>query len=117
MAKRISGRRGPIYAYEPQRVVCYQLCGNAVLNRLDNLHAFNAAIGATDGEILLPAIDYERSGNVGAFSLEPRLRRILGAVATDDHAPSVSITIQRLDGLEFPKTARPDQDRCGALLT
>jgi FkbM family methyltransferase len=103
MAKRIGGRQGLVYAYEPQRVVCYQLCGNAVLNRLDNLHAFNVAIGDTDGEILLPAIDYERSGNIGAFSLEPSLRRIMGAVATDDHAPSSPVTIQRLDSLEFPK--------------
>ena len=40
VAKKIASARGVVYAYEPQRIVYYQLCGNIFLNSLDNVHAF-----------------------------------------------------------------------------
>jgi len=56
--------------FEPQRIIYYQLCGNIVLNRLDNFRAFNQAVGDSDGDIEMPEINYENNVNIGAFSLE-----------------------------------------------
>ena len=33
LAKALDGAKGMIYAYEPQRIVYYQLCGNIFLSR------------------------------------------------------------------------------------
>lgn len=37
--------QGHIYAFEPQKLVYYQLCGNIIANGLDNVTAFNVALG------------------------------------------------------------------------
>lgn len=103
MARDIAGRGGLVYAYEPQRIVYYQLCGNTFLNRLDNLHAFNMAIGDHDGSIRIPAIDYGHSKNIGGFSLDEKIRDILSPVTESTATLAAEVPISRLDSIALPK--------------
>ena len=83
------GTTGSVIAIEPQRILFQMLCGNAGLNRLPNIHAYLAAAGATDGETLVPRIDYGRDGDFGSL--------ILGKWTSGDPVPQVSI-----DSLDLP---------------
>lgn len=78
LAKHLQDLGGKVIGFEPQRIIYYQLCGNVFLNRLDNYYAINAAVGEVDGEIEIPEIDYEKSINAGAFSLEKKYRELHG---------------------------------------
>lgn len=69
VAASIAERNGVVCAFEAQRTVYYQLCGNVFLNRLDNVVAFNYAVGQVSGDIFLPIPDYDKTTNNGAFSL------------------------------------------------
>lgn len=74
IAKYIAPQNGVLTAFEPQRVVYYQLCGNIFLNRLDNCYAHNFALGADDMEIDIPELDFNHAANVGGFSLKEEYR-------------------------------------------
>lgn len=63
------GPGGLVHAFEPQRTLHQMLCGNAALNRLGNVVAKNAALGAQPGAILVPRVDYAHAANFGAVSL------------------------------------------------
>lgn len=103
LAKAIAGANGRVYAYEPQRLVYYQLCGNIFLNSLDNVFAFCSAVGDTDGSIAIPALDYGNSDNVGGFSLSDEIRARTNSVALRNDQPRLETPLSRLDSLQFPK--------------
>ena len=105
VAREIAASGGVVYSYEPQRIVFYQLCGNAFLNRLDNLYAFNMAIGDYDGKVMIPSIDYNKSKNIGGFSLDNQARDTQNAVVMKQDEKSNEVPIFRLDSLTFPKAA------------
>ncbi|MBI2815137.1 MAG: FkbM family methyltransferase [Opitutae bacterium] len=63
---RLTGPDGVVLAFEPQRLIFQQLCGNAFLNDLRNIHVFNAAVGAVDGMVSMDAVDYDHGQvNIG----------------------------------------------------
>lgn len=63
---RLTGPNGVVLAFEPQRIIFQQLCGNAFLNDLRNIHIFNAAVGAEDGMIEMDAVNYDhKEVNIG----------------------------------------------------
>lgn len=70
IAKYIAPKNGVLSAFEPQRIVYYQLCGNVFLNRLDNCYAHNFALGADETEVDIPELDFNIGNNIGAFSLQ-----------------------------------------------
>lgn len=78
LAKSLQNKGGKIIAFEPQRIVYYQLCANVILNRLENYYAINSAVGKSNGEIEMPEIDYEKNTNIGAFSIEKKYREFQG---------------------------------------
>ena len=61
-------------AFEPQRTVCYQLCGNVAINKLNNVIVHNIALGSERTQLLLDMPDYENESNIGAFSLDKEVR-------------------------------------------
>ena len=75
IAQKICPDGGLIFAYEPQRIIYYQLCGNIFLNRLQRVYAFNTALGEHPGETEIPDINYDQFGNIGAFSPRTTIRR------------------------------------------
>jgi FkbM family methyltransferase len=103
LAKALDSVKGVVYAYEPQRIVYYQLCGNIFLNSLDNVFAFCAAIGDADGAVSIPALDFARTSNVGGFSLLDDIRSKTNDVILQNDQRSVETPLSRLDSLHLPK--------------
>lgn len=61
------GNGGMVYSFEPQRLIFYQLCGNILLNGMDNVFCHNCCLGAQAGQIELENPDYysEKTINIG----------------------------------------------------
>lgn len=102
LAKNLQGSGGSVIAFEPQRIVYYQLCGNVVLNRLDNFFAYNKAVGDSDGEIEIPEINYANNHNIGAFSLQKDVRQLLDMEKYMKEARN-KVSMVKLDTLELAK--------------
>ena len=101
LAQTIAAAKGTVYAYEPQRIVFYQLCGNAFLNRLDNLHLFQLAFGSSPRLLELSNIDYSASINVGSFTLnETALTQGYASPPADG---VYTVPLQILDDVAFPR--------------
>lgn len=100
VARDLVASAGELMAFEPQRIVFYQLCANIVLNRLDNCHAFQYALGEQDGFIEIPEVDYARNFNNGAFSLIQQYRQWEGvepAMKSQHHR----VNMLQLDSLKL----------------
>ena len=103
LAKGLRDVGGSVMAFEPQRIVYYQLCGNAVLNRLDNFIAINKAVGDYDGDIEMPEINYEENINIGAFSLDKSYRENLNIERFMENKKT-SVPILKLDSLKLEES-------------
>ena len=103
IAQEIAAAGGYVYAYEPQRIVYYQLCGNVFLNRLDNVYAYCVALGARDGTVKLPSIDYQNSVNIGGFSVDETIRQHQNCISTNEAKLEPEVPLARLDSLPLPK--------------
>lgn len=60
---------GEVIAVEAQERVFYALAGNITLNNCFNARAILAAIGAEDGEILVPIPDYFQPSSFGSLEI------------------------------------------------
>ncbi|MGJ7117662.1 FkbM family methyltransferase [Morganella morganii] len=92
-------RNGIVYAFEPQRQVYNQLCGNLFLNKLKNCYTFNSAIGDYDGEIDVPVFDPLTDSNMGAVSLD---KTVFSEQRTGSAPPTEKRKINTLDTLNMP---------------
>lgn len=92
-------RNGIVYAFEPQRQVYNQLCGNLFLNKLKNCYTFNSAIGDYDGEIDVPVFDPLTDSNMGAVSLD---KTVFSEQRPGSAPPTEKRTINTLDTLNMP---------------
>lgn len=63
-----------IHAWEPQRVVFQQLCGNVALNHCHNVHAYNKAVSSAVGCVDIDMPDYNTNTNIGAWSMSFKVR-------------------------------------------
>jgi FkbM family methyltransferase len=102
LAKFIRSKGGKVIAFEPQRIVYYQLCANAVLNRLDNYYAIYSAVGKSKGEIEIPEIDYENNVNVGAFSMIKKYRELHG-IENSMKKLNTKVSMINLDSLDVER--------------
>lgn len=98
VARALNATGGIVHAFEPQRIVFQQLCGNVVLNRLDNVYTHHLALGAESKTIALPKIDYARTQNIGAVSLLPEIRGVTKVAYSDTAFEKVGMrTLDSLD--------------------
>jgi FkbM family methyltransferase len=117
LAKKIHSVGGQVIGFEPQRIVYYQLCGNLILNRLDNYFPIHSAVGEKTGSIEIPEINYANMTNIGGFSLEDKYNEIRGLshsiktlkkevplIALDDYYCDRNPSLIKIDveGLELP---------------
>jgi FkbM family methyltransferase len=100
LAKRIQKRNGSIVCFEPQKIIYYQLCGNIFLNSMDNVTAYNKAVGAEQGYIEIPNLDYSLANNIGGFSLDANLRSKLKVDRFLNQSTN-SVEVICLDNLNF----------------
>lgn len=63
---RIVGDTGRVLAFEPLRIPYQQLCANAILNKLENVFAFNVALGHADNQLIsmVPVNYHEENINI-----------------------------------------------------
>lgn len=62
------------YSFEPQKTVFYQLCANVFLNGLDNVYAHHCALSDTAWSKALEVPEYTNEPNIGAFSVDTKVR-------------------------------------------
>jgi FkbM family methyltransferase len=62
------------HAFEPQRIIYYQLCGNTLINGLDNTHCHNFGLSNQRDRFDIELPDYAAEMNIGAFSIDPQVR-------------------------------------------
>ena len=72
LAKKIA--KHTYHAFEPQRIVYYQLCANTFINGLDNVHCHNFGLSDKEERLMLTMPDYASEGNIGAFSINKEVR-------------------------------------------
>jgi FkbM family methyltransferase len=63
------------HAFEPQRIVNYQLCANIIINSLDNVYTYEFALSNKDVDVELTMPDYTKETNIGAFSVDAEVRK------------------------------------------
>lgn len=73
MAKKV-GFGGKVFAFEPQRIVYQTLCANIALNSIKNVYAYNMAVGAKEGHVYIPSMDYESTNNFGGVSVKENIQ-------------------------------------------
>lgn len=67
---RMTGNSGKVIAFEPQRLIFQTLCANIALNSCRNVFAHQIAVGAENGEIIVPSLPPDVPANFGGVSLE-----------------------------------------------
>jgi FkbM family methyltransferase len=63
------------HAFEPQRIINYQLCANVIINSLDNVQTYELALSDRDEQLNLVMPDYTKETNIGAFSIDKEVRK------------------------------------------
>jgi FkbM family methyltransferase len=97
-ADTIKARGGVVYAFEVQRMLFYALCGTAALNDLENLQISNSALGAFQGSIKVPRVDYGVPQDFGMISLVDQ-----NLDTGDVSVPICTVDSLGLAGLDFIK--------------
>lgn len=75
IAAHVGRNNGRVYCFEPQRIIFQQLCANVFLNRLENVFAFNVAMGDVPGVLQIPELDFSTSTNAGGLSVDATIRQ------------------------------------------
>ncbi len=93
-----------IYAYEPQRLVAYQLAGNVALNDLSNVYVRQMALDMEPGELEVAMPDYDKATNIGAYSLST----FVNAHGHEKQPEGVKekVRVEKLDDQEFDGPVR-----------
>jgi FkbM family methyltransferase len=88
-------------AFEPQRIVYYQLCANVFLNRLSNVYTHNVGLSSEQRVTSYVLPNYAEETNIGAFSIDFETR------AKDYEVRSEGVTermiIIPLDSMQYEK--------------
>ncbi|HXG11260.1 MAG TPA: FkbM family methyltransferase [Gemmataceae bacterium] len=90
---QLTGPRGGVLAFEPQRIPYYTLCANVVLNNLHHVICYQAALGDKAGRIVVPDLDYsveQNFGGLGLANLPPDCRGHI-------------VPLLRIDDLKLPR--------------
>lgn len=90
------GDSGRVEAFEPQRLVYYQLCGNIMLNGYDNIHAHNLALGSETGKVLIETPQYYNDSTINIGNAH---------VNAYTQAGSHEVDLIKLDDLNFNKVS------------
>jgi FkbM family methyltransferase len=96
------GPEGSVLAFEPQRLVFQTLCGNMAINSITNVHCWNAAVGAKQGQVLVPRVDHERTIDLSAVEV--------GTAATGDRVPVIALDDMNLPRCDVVRIAAPGME-------
>jgi FkbM family methyltransferase len=91
--------RFTFHAFEPQRIIYYQLCANTFINGLDNVYNHEIALSTVSDSVTVQLPDYSTEANIGAFSIDEETRSNNYECQTADKF--VSIQTEPLDDLNY----------------
>jgi len=94
------------HAFEPQRVVNYQLCANVIINSLDNVYTYELALSNEDADVELAMPDYAKETNIGAFSIDAEVRKNeyeCTTVNTTDKIQLIPLDMMLFDNIKLIK--------------
>lgn len=103
IAKDLNSQNGVVWAYEPLRIVFYQLCANIFLNRLENCFAHNIIISDASGYCKVPEVDFDRNMNIGAFSLRQEFMDIRN-IKDGFNSDFSEVMSKTLDDTDLPRS-------------
>lgn len=101
IAQKLLGK-GHVLSFEPQQTTFYQLCGNLVLNRLDNVTAHETALSDTDNLVKFSHIDYENNRNNGGLSIDGTYNKLQNIIV--DQSRNSTIRPITLDSVAVDKS-------------
>jgi len=87
---------GQIVAIEPQDQIFYALCGNVVLNNLDNVKCINSLLHvAYNHSVKIPRLDYTKSASFGSLSMQRRFDNDTGQdISWEETHSSTSVPLE-----------------------
>jgi FkbM family methyltransferase len=94
------------HAFEPQRIVNYQLCANIIINSLDNVYTYEFALSNEDANVELAMPDYAKETNIGAFSIDAEVRKNeyeCATVNTTDKIQLIPLDMMLFDNIKLIK--------------
>ena len=94
------------HAFEPQRIVNYQLCANVIINGLDNVYTYELALSNEDADVELAMPDYAKETNIGAFSIDAEVRKNeyeCATVNTTDKIQLIPLDMMLFDNIKLIK--------------
>jgi FkbM family methyltransferase len=100
-AKKV-GPEGSVLAFEPQRLVFQTLCGNMAINSITNVHCWNTAVGARQGQIVVPRVDHERTIDLSSVEM--------GTTQSGEKVPVVAIDDMNLPRCEVIRIGAPGME-------
>lgn len=88
----LTGDKGRVFSFEPQRIIFQQLCGNVFMNGIDNVFAYNLAIGEDNSKTQIDRPDYFSNDfvNFGDVSIE-----------NNESKNSEPVEVRKIDSFEF----------------
>jgi FkbM family methyltransferase len=102
-AKQMHGW-GSVIAVEAQERVFYALAGNITINNCFNARAIWGAVGAENGEIIVPRPDYLRPGSYGSMEIRPSVRNeFIGQPIDYSEESGVKTRLFTIDSLALPR--------------
>ena len=94
------------HAFEPQRLISYQLCANVIINSLDNVYTYELALSNKDVWIDLEMPNYAAETNIGAFSIDSEVRKNeyeCSTVNTTDRIDLIPLDFLTFDNIKLIK--------------
>lgn len=122
-----AARAAVVYSFEAQRVLYHCICGTLALNSIENVLAYNYAVGSSSGFADIPKYDYHKAGQFGSVSLlqspvqsggigqESTGQERVRMVSLDDlNLTNISVIKIDTEGMDFEvlKGARNTIERC-----
>lgn len=89
------GDSGRVFAFEPQRIIFQQLCCNVFLNGLDNVHAYQMALGKESGFTKIEYPNYFDEGYVNFGDVSVHREQTISNYE--------SVRMEKLDSFDFNK--------------
>lgn len=94
------------HAFEPQRIISYQLCANIIINGLENVYTYELALSNRDINIDVEMPDYANEKNIGAFSIDEETRKNdyeCSTVNTSNKIELIPLDYMRFDNIRLIK--------------
>jgi len=97
---------GKVIAFEAQERIFYALAGNIAINNCFNAQVVYAAVGANEGTLAIPTVDYNQPSSFGSLELKQSAKNeFIGQ--TVDYSPE-QMKIIKMISIDSLKLARVD---------